>query len=116
MATKQPKQREPLAEWVLRTTPRIVASPRAPQMKVEPEPEPSHPPQAASRPGQHRKSISTASKSPRYVTLHEWAAMMFSKPPHRNTLQKWVNEGHIQPQPKKIGRQWFVKPDAEYVS
>lgn len=52
---------------------------------------------------------------PRYVTLTEWAAAMFSKVPHNNTLLRWVHEGRIQPQPKKIGRAWRVKPSAEYV-
>jgi predicted site-specific integrase-resolvase len=51
----------------------------------------------------------------RYITLQEWAELMFSKIPHRNTLQKWVNEGRIQPQPKKIGRAYQVKRDARYV-
>lgn len=51
---------------------------------------------------------------PRYITLAEWASMMFSKVPHRNTLLKWVHEGHIQPQPRKIGRGYQVKRDAEY--
>jgi hypothetical protein len=51
----------------------------------------------------------------RYVTLQEWAATMFSKPPHQNTLLRWVNDGHIQPQPQKIGRKWQVKRDARYV-
>jgi predicted site-specific integrase-resolvase len=40
---------------------------------------------------------------------------MFSKIPHRNTLQRWVHEGHIQPQPEKIGKTWQVKRDARYV-
>ena len=53
---------------------------------------------------------------PRYITLPEWAAMMLSRVPHQNTLLKWVHEGRIQPQPKKIGRAWWVKPDAVYVS
>lgn len=52
---------------------------------------------------------------PRYVTLAEWAELMFSKVPHTNTLLRWVHEGRIQPQPKKIGRAWRVKPNAEYV-
>lgn len=52
---------------------------------------------------------------PRYITLAEWAALMFSKVPHTNTLLRWVREGRIQPQPKKIGRAWRVKPSAEYV-
>ncbi len=51
----------------------------------------------------------------RYVTLAEWAASMFSKVPHTNTLLRWVHEGRIQPQPKKIGRAWRVRPNAEYV-
>lgn len=53
---------------------------------------------------------------PKYVTLAEWAAAMFSKAPHSNTLIRWVHEGRIQPQPKKIGRAWRVQPNAEYVS
>ncbi len=51
----------------------------------------------------------------RYITLQEWAAMMFSKKPHKNTLIRWVRDGHIQPQPQKIGRAWQVKRDARYV-
>lgn len=51
---------------------------------------------------------------PRYITLQEWAAMMFSKVPHQNTLLKWVHEGRIQPQPLKVGKRWQVKPHAEY--
>lgn len=51
----------------------------------------------------------------RYVTLKEWAATMFSKIPHENTLRTWVRDGHIQPQPKKVGKAWQVKRDAQYV-
>lgn len=52
---------------------------------------------------------------PRYITLQEWAAEMFSKVPHANTLLRWVHDGHIQPRPQKIGRMWRVKRDARYV-
>lgn len=52
---------------------------------------------------------------PRYITLAEWAALMFSKVPHANTLHRWVHEGRIQPQPRKIGRAWRVERRAEYV-
>ena len=52
----------------------------------------------------------------RYVTLREWAEMMFSKIPHENTLLRWVHDGRIQPQPKKIGKYWQVKRDAQYVA
>ena len=51
----------------------------------------------------------------RYVTLHEWAGMMFSKIPHQNTLLRWVRDGHIYPQPEKVGKAWQVKRDAKYV-
>lgn len=53
---------------------------------------------------------------PRYITLNEWAASQFSRVPHYNTLIRWVHDGRIQPQPKKIGRAWQVRPNAEYVS
>lgn len=52
----------------------------------------------------------------RYITLQEWAKLMFSEVPHANTLLRWVHDGHIQPQPEKIGRKWQVKRDARYVS
>ncbi|WP_426196215.1 excisionase [Massilia sp. DWR3-1-1] len=51
----------------------------------------------------------------RYITLNEWAASQFSRPPHYNTLIKWVHDGRIQPQPVKIGRAWQVRPHAEYI-
>ncbi len=52
----------------------------------------------------------------RYITLQEWAALMFSKIPHNNTLLRWVHDGRIQPQPEKIGKHWQVKRDARYVA
>jgi len=53
---------------------------------------------------------------PRFITLTEWASMMFSKVPHNNTLLRWVHEGRIQPQPKKIGRMYRVARNAEYMA
>jgi predicted site-specific integrase-resolvase len=52
----------------------------------------------------------------RYVTLQEWAELMFSKVPHPNTLLRWVHDGRIQPQPQKIGKCWQVKRDAVYMA
>lgn len=52
----------------------------------------------------------------RYVTLQEWAGLMFSKIPHNNTLLRWVHDGRIQPQPEKIGKHWQVKREARYVA
>lgn len=51
----------------------------------------------------------------RYVTLQEWAQITLSKVPHSNTLLRWVHHGHIQPPPRKIGKAWQVKRDAQYV-
>lgn len=52
---------------------------------------------------------------PEYLTLQEWAARKFSKPPHVNTLRRWANDGLIIPQPVKFGREFHVKPDARYI-
>jgi hypothetical protein len=59
--------------------------------------------------------IQTGQKS-KYVTLQEWATSMFSKVPHSNTLLRWVHDGRIQPQPKKIGKHWQVERSAVYTS
>jgi hypothetical protein len=53
--------------------------------------------------------------NPKLISLQDWAHLTFGdKPPHVNTLRNWVNNGRIHPEPKKIGRAWFVKPDAQY--
>lgn len=52
---------------------------------------------------------------PKFVSLMDWAKMNFGdKVPHVNTLRNWVNNGNISPRPQKIGRGWYVRPDAEY--
>ncbi len=60
--------------------------------------------------------MTRATIAPRFITLPEWAALTYSKVPHQNTLLKWVHEGRIQPRPQKVGRSWWVRPNAEYVS
>jgi hypothetical protein len=87
--------KESLVEWVMKNAPHAVSPP--------PKPEP-------------RKGT-PAPINPRYVPLTVWATQVFGDHcPHNNTLLKWVHEGRIQPQPKKIGRGWFLVPHAEYVS
>lgn len=87
--------KESLAEWVLRTTPARKA--------------------AFSKPV--RPPLAVSPNAVRYVPLSVWAEQVFgSHAPHINTLLKWVREGRIQPQPKKIGRGYFLVPHAEYVS
>lgn len=52
---------------------------------------------------------------PKLITLKNWAQMTFGEDsPHVNTLRRWVNDGRISPRPQKIGKTWFVKPNAEY--
>lgn len=48
------------------------------------------------------------------ITLEQWASRHYSKPPAIATLRHWAKGGLIQPAPVKVGRQWFVEPDAEY--
>lgn len=50
------------------------------------------------------------------VSVYSWAEHLFGERcPHRNTLLKWIHLGKIRPMPLKVGREYFCKPDAEYV-
>jgi hypothetical protein len=49
------------------------------------------------------------------ITLPSWAGKKFDPPPCRRTLERWARNGNISPQPVKIGREWRVAPDANYV-
>jgi hypothetical protein len=50
------------------------------------------------------------------ITLTEWAESKFSQPYKKGTLWMWARTGRIYPPPKKIGRNWWVNPGAEYVN
>jgi len=52
---------------------------------------------------------------PQYLTLQEWAAKKFSRPPHANTLRRWAKGGMIVPKPVFIGREYHVTPTARYI-
>jgi hypothetical protein len=53
---------------------------------------------------------------PQNLTLPVWAKNKFGDDsPHIVTLRRWVREGRIYPLPKKIGKTWFVVPNAEYL-
>lgn len=74
-----------------------------------------------SRPGERTGDVlrveptQAAALGPKYITLQEWATSMFgNKAPHYNTLLRWVHEGRIQPQPKKMGRRYWLVRDAKY--
>ena len=106
MPKKPAKPKESLVDWVLRGNAELAAE------KAKRSP-PTAPVKGRSR---HKLPADQVVKHPKYVPLAIWAQLMFGEhSPHVNTLRRWVNEGHIQPQPKKMGRYWFVKVDAEYV-
>jgi predicted site-specific integrase-resolvase len=50
------------------------------------------------------------------IPLSVWAEAIFGEhKPHRNTLMNWIRNGRIRPVPRKVGREYFCKPNAEYV-
>jgi hypothetical protein len=54
-------------------------------------------------------------KKPKLIPLSVWAYDVFGEhAPHRNTLLNWVRNGKIVPFPVKVGRSYFVEPDARY--
>jgi predicted site-specific integrase-resolvase len=49
------------------------------------------------------------------LPLEAWARKVYGDfAPSIGTLRRWVRDGRIQPQPKKQGRSYFLKPEAEY--
>jgi predicted site-specific integrase-resolvase len=50
----------------------------------------------------------------RKITLTAWAAQEFDPPPAERTLRLWVKEGRIIPAPIKVGRTYYVQPDAKH--
>ena len=50
------------------------------------------------------------------IPVSNWASAVFGEHrPHANTLLRWIQNGRIKPQPKKVGRTYFCRPNAEYV-
>lgn len=54
-----------------------------------------------------------SAKKPK-VTLEEWASTRFNPPPNLDTLRRWARDLKIYPFPQKVGRTYYVEPDAEY--
>lgn len=46
------------------------------------------------------------------VPLPDWAAIHYSPPPSLYVLRKWVREGQIYPPPEKVGKAYYVRPEA----
>jgi hypothetical protein len=57
-----------------------------------------------------------AKRRPKLIPIAVWAEETFGEyaPPVR-TIRSWIRAGKIYPSPVKIGRSYYVKPDAEYV-
>jgi hypothetical protein len=50
------------------------------------------------------------------ITLPAWAKKQsWDPPPSPRTLQRWTRNGNIIPFPEKIGRAYYVLPNARYV-
>ncbi len=95
------KPKESLVEWVMRAEPaeRKIASRNVEQVG-----------------GARAEAAKAAASGPKYITLPEWATLMFGNAaPHQNTLLRWVREGRIQPQPRKIGGRYWLTRGAEYI-
>lgn len=52
----------------------------------------------------------------RTIRLSAWAVAHYSPPPADRTLRLWVQEGRIVPAPVKIGRAYYVSPDAKHIA
>lgn len=50
------------------------------------------------------------------VLLEQWGAAHFDPPPSLWTLRAMVRAGKISPRPVKVGKAYYVHPDAEVVS
>lgn len=50
--------------------------------------------------------------APQYVTLTEWAADKFSKPPSLWTLTEMARKGRFVPAPERRGKAWYIDPNA----
>jgi hypothetical protein len=48
------------------------------------------------------------------ITLKAWAQAHFDPPPAAKTLQRWARNCWIFPVPEKIGRTYYVDPDARF--
>lgn len=51
------------------------------------------------------------------LTLEQWAKAKFGdNAPCIQTLRRWARNGNIHPKPKKVGREFLVQPEAQYIN
>jgi len=49
------------------------------------------------------------------ITLDAWARKKYEPPPHKKTLQRWARDCWIYPIPEKVGRSYYVDPEARFI-
>jgi hypothetical protein len=52
--------------------------------------------------------------STKKITLRAWAEANFDPPPSAKTLQRWARDCWIFPIPVKVGRSYYVEPEARF--
>ncbi|MDF3116323.1 hypothetical protein KPA94_23105 [Burkholderia semiarida] len=63
------------------------------------------------------QSAPTSKSKPKLIPLSVWVEQTFGEyAPAKNTVLRWVKNGLIHPAPKKLGRSYYVSPDAEYMT
>lgn len=50
------------------------------------------------------------------IPLADWAEMHYDPPPSAWTLRQWVRAGQIVPAPEKVGKGYYVAPDAQRIT
>lgn len=50
------------------------------------------------------------------IPLCQWGEARYDPPPSAWTLRRWVREGQIYPPPEKVGKGYYVHPDARRIS
>ncbi len=102
MPKKAAKEKESLVDWVLKNRAEMQAQ------------------KAVQTPAPPRDSMHLLPEDmiglPRFIPLTFWVALLLGEHgPHPNTVLRWVRDGRIYPQPKKVGRMWYVRKDAAYI-
>jgi hypothetical protein len=50
------------------------------------------------------------------ITLQAWADLHYSPAPTSFVLGNWRRANQIHPPPERVGRAWYVEPDAQRVT
>lgn len=49
------------------------------------------------------------------ITIEAWAALQYHPAPTASVLGRWRRDSQIHPPPERVGRVWYVEPDAQRV-